>query len=123
MDGSICLKYAPRCVAYSFDPDAAGMKATVRRSGGMARRRNSSISLVSPNENSPPPMSTRVRTATASSRCSGFTPARLADEMDSVARADLAHLLGITREVLDLVGHHESRCGASTPGGHRQAGR
>src|SRR5205823_2948149 len=105
MDGSICLKYAPRCVAYSFDPDAAGMKATVRRSGGMARTRNSSISRVSPNENSQPPMSTRVRTATASSRCSGFTPRRLTDEVDSVALADLAHLVGVAREVLHLVGN------------------
>src|SRR4051812_25681085 len=68
-------RYFPKCPAYSADPDAAGMNATVRRSAGMLRTRNSSISRVSPKENSPPPMRTSSCAGTASSTRSAVTDA------------------------------------------------
>src|SRR5258708_20945158 len=44
----------------------------VRRSDGIERRSSSSISRVSPNENSPPPMSTSSETGVTRSMCSGI---------------------------------------------------
>src|SRR3954453_13746459 len=55
---SISLKYLPRCVAYSAEPEAVGRNAMRLLSRGSCAISCSSISRVSPNENSPPPMRT-----------------------------------------------------------------
>src|SRR5947207_11606138 len=70
--GSMVLKYLPRCVAYSADPEAVGRNAMRLLSRGSWAISFSSISRVSPNENSPPPISTSCATGTARSRWRGF---------------------------------------------------
>src|SRR3954447_1871887 len=57
---SISLKYLPRCVAYSAEPEAVGRNAMRLLSAGSRAINCSSISRVSPNENSPPPISTSL---------------------------------------------------------------
>ena len=70
------MRYDPRCVAYSAEPEAVGRKATRLLSRGMLAMRNSSISLVSPNENSPPPIRTSSCGENASGSVRSFTAVR-----------------------------------------------